>query len=675
MNVGETMLKRSRCGGYCSLTRPEFRMWSLVLLTACASVCVLAGKAAGAALQQEEKNGKVLSLRFGCVPSDCRVRPLQTMPVQVLVDGEIRAQGGDLRKGRLRRAAGPMHVVEQNGGWLSKPFKFQGADPGGYVDTQGGGLRGVLQKVVNDMVIQDTFLYTAPDKPGTYTLEGNTEGVVGQVKVTVAADAPVSIKPEEFRFPAENRSSEPLRALAEHHAPMLAQETWWEPKADYITRFDYDNDLIGDNNWDDLEKGTSQAYLYYTALETSSHWFLIYNAFHPRDYSDKCIAGTCHENDNEGLILMIQRDGSEFGRLLAMETLAHNNVYAFSNDPAIRGGAHNISGGIEFYDGTHPVAFVESGGHGIFASTAKPHSRYDFPRDTFTAGTGVTFVYKGVAERPRHPNDRKVGYELLPILSHWWARAGSDQNQRMFDEFAAYEPFGNRPGITYARVGTTFWGRKQSANKAKPFWGWHDIKTLNGKILAPGQWALDPAYSFTQSLRFPPGMNVALDYTYNPYLKGGLTAAPAPSPNPPSPPESAGRYAVISAGVPGVAEAVGSLTAAPVTASPSIPAVAGGGWLEIQAVVDGTVFFQIHGAEVTAEVVGGQPVRDQKVTFSVPAPTTGRATWSIEKRSGRGEVRLLEQPSEENGQLLRVLVDDTRSGADRYVFRVTWKPQ
>ena len=54
---------------------------------------------------------------------------------------------------------------------------------------------------------------------------------------------------------------------------------------------------------------------------------------------------------------------------------------------------------------------------------------------------------------------------------------------------------------------------------AKPFWGWHDDDTHDGKVLARGQWALDPAYGVSRNLTLPGP--VSLDYTFNPYLRGG----------------------------------------------------------------------------------------------------------------------------------------------------------
>ena len=85
--------------------------------------------------------------------------------------------------------------------------------------------------------------------------------------------------------------------------------------------FDFDGDWRGDNNWDALNEGASQAYVYYTVMETQTHWFLIYNLFHPRDYSDKCVAGSCHEDDNEGLILTVRQDGSAEVRVAVRQAL------------------------------------------------------------------------------------------------------------------------------------------------------------------------------------------------------------------------------------------------------------------------------------------------------------------------------------------------------------------
>ena len=458
---------------------------------------------------------------------DARVRPFESIMLQVRVYG-LRSNASGSEMGRLLRG-GPKVTVASGGGWLSKPFKFPGKDDETFLQERASTFGGIFQSLTKDYVVQDTVLYTAPEKPGKYKVSAEIEGQKGELDIEVTPDAPSYKKPETVEFSGERPGADPYRTLADHWAPMFAQETWWQPKDDTPTRFDFDGDWQGDNNWDNMETGTSQAYIYYAAMETDTHWFLHYNAFHPRDYSDKCVVGTCHENDNEGLILTIRKDGSQFGSLELMETLAHNNVYSFTNDRGIGRNIHDIDGGIEFHQDTHPVVFVESGGHGIYGSTAR-QSAFRLSTDTFTAGTGITLVYKGKAERPRHANDRLVGYELLSIHDHWWTKACQQESgwqERTFDEFLPYQPVGGRPTTPCRAIGTTFYGRKESSNKAKPFWGWHDNATNKKKALGVGQWALDPAYSVQQDVRFPVDKPVSLKYIYNPYLGIGVPGVSA----------------------------------------------------------------------------------------------------------------------------------------------------
>jgi hypothetical protein len=585
----------------------------------------------------------ISEIKLRTEPADARIRPFETAVIQVLVYGEVVGKDGEKTTGRLRRAGAQCKVVDSGGGWLSKPFKFQGNDDEQFVEeyqTTAGRIFGSLS---TQYVLQDSVLYTAPEKPGKYKVEATLEGKTAAVTIDVDPDAPSSRKPEKTSFPPEPFSLDPYRQLAEHYAPFLAQETWFQPKADFPSRFDYDGDWEGNNNWNSLDTGSSQAYVHYAAMETATHWFLIYNVFHPRDYSDKCVIGTCHENDNEGLILTVAKDGSEFGRLQVMETLAHNNIYSFTADDRIRNGVHDIDGRIELYQGSHPAVFVESGGHGIYG-TQSTHSRYSLEHDEFTAGTGVTFIYKGVAERPQCANSRLVGYDLLPIYQQWWTKAhsGSGWTERSFDDFFEYRPFGGRPGVPYRTIAGAFLGRKEAENKARPFWGWFDNRTKKDKILAQGQWGLDPAYAVSRDLRFPSNEPFSLDYVFNPYL-GVESGAPAPS----------------------------EISQAPAPAAPEAQ-TASHGWLEFRVWVDGSVEAYVQGEHVRYQVLSGGPIRDPEIGFSEPLPAAALKSLRVQKKEGRGSVRLLEQPSAENGFTAKLRIDDPRGGPGQYHVALEW---
>lgn len=581
------------------------------------------------------------------------VRPFETLVLQARAYGK----DGD-KKVRLRRTGATFKPLDKEGGWVSKPFAFQGTDDEKYFEESDSQAWKIFGDVSGRFVVKDAVLYTAPEKPGKYKVQAGLEGKQTELEIEVRNDAPSRRKPERITFPAATRSSDPHRRLAERYAPFLAQETWFQPKSDTPVRFDFDGDWQGDNNWDSLDDGSSQAFVYYAAMETSTHWFLIYNVFHARDYSDRCVIGTCHENDNEGIILTILKDGSEFGRLQVMETLAHNNVYSMTNDRSIRDGLHNIDGGIEFYEDTHPAVFVESGGHGIYG-TLCTQSRFKLKNGEFDEGTGMTLVYKGIAERPLHSNQKLVGYDLLSIHDEWWLKAEEGKwNQRTFDSYFTYQPFGSRPGIRNP-IGSTFYGRKEAENKAKPFWGWHDTLTLKKKVLSAGQWGLDPAYAVSQNLRFPDSPAFSLDYTFNPYLGIGQAPPPQASPAP-------------VADTQGTVGALPAAPAPPATQAEAAPEVSSG-QVDLELQVDGTVDILIRGNQFEYQVHSGQPVMRDNISFSAALPAAALSSVSLSKRSGRGKATLLEKPGEANGFTTKIRVEDTRGGADTYRLRLTWQ--
>jgi hypothetical protein len=158
------------------------------------------------------------------------------------------------------------------------------------------------------------------------------------------------------------------------------------------------------------------------------------------------------------------------GKLQLMETLAHDNVYSFTADSAIRDGVHNIDGKIEFYQDSHPAIFIESGGHGIYGTRGSA-SKFTLERGEFQTSTGITLIYKGTAERPRHANDRLVGYDLLPIYDEWWLKAEEGKwNKRTFDDYFRYEPYGDRPGLSF-KIGGAFLGRKEAGEQGQAVLG------------------------------------------------------------------------------------------------------------------------------------------------------------------------------------------------------------
>jgi hypothetical protein len=618
----------------------------------------------------------VSEIKLHTDPAEAKVRPLESIVVQLLAYSEIDDGSGGKKKVRVQPASEIRFTLKDDGsGWLSKPFRFQGQESEGFYEPEGSGLAAIIfRRATSQYVRQDSALYTAPAKTGKYEIKAELDGKTATLDIEVDSNAPALRVTEKTRFPAESSSPDPYRRLAEHYAPFIAQETWFQPKSDYLARFDLDGDWQGDNNWENAESGSSQAYVHYAAMETDTHWFLIYNFFHPRDYSDKCVAGTCHENDNEGMILTIEKDGSPFGRLLAMETLAHNNVYSHRGDSRVQSAVHNLDGEIELYEGSHPVVFIESGGHGVYGSLGG-HATFALRSGEFTGGTGVTYVYKGKAERPRYGNDRLVGYELLPIYDHWWVRSnnGEGRRDRMFDEYYQYIPFGGRPTPREREISGAFYGRMHSSNKARPFWGWFDSRTLKQKVVATGQWALDPAYAVSQNLRMP--RPFSLNYVFNPYLGIGEAAVgeisrAQPGEAPPAGATPAGAPAAApSSGAAGLD--VASSDFRPKHSSDYNPG-SNSGQFDLRFYVDLSMEISVQGDLVRYRFEGQRP-RDDGSEYSQPIPRAAFSRFELEQKDGRGEIVLLERPSPENDYTAKIRITDSRGGDDRYHARLSWE--
>jgi len=157
--------------------------------------------------------------------------------------------------------------------------------------------------------------------------------------------------------------------LARHYSPIIHQGT--ASDHDFITAVDFDGDWTGSNNWENQPTGDLSAYVYYSVAETETHWFLFYALFHPRDYtSRRCDqSGGCHENDMESIQIVVAKDDTPYGRLQAMETLAHGDIFLYTADPytpdrPVRGGYLKVKGKIRL-QGSHPIVTVETYGHGI----------------------------------------------------------------------------------------------------------------------------------------------------------------------------------------------------------------------------------------------------------------------------------------------------------------------
>lgn len=298
---------------------------------------------------------------------------------------------------------------------------------------------------------------------------------------------------------ASNSLSRTLRVgptddqLTQHYAPVFYHDTDnTDYGADEFTEFNFDDDWIGKNNWDNEPIPTRPAYVYTYVVETSTNYHIGYAVFHPRDWADGAghfeVQGSEHENDMEGVLILVKKDGTSYGGFLALHTVAHADFYTFTDfqespSNTLGDGQETIDGDINFWTGDggkHSKIGIEAKGHGIFS---QQHPRvWDSSLGDFLGGDGNVYYPTGVADQPGfnsggpQGNDRSVGYALTPINPIWDRRDDRNDNPGASCVSLDLCPFnspgtfrGDSSGTCGAQLDT--WCDENSANAP---WKWND---------------------------------------------------------------------------------------------------------------------------------------------------------------------------------------------------------
>jgi hypothetical protein len=261
-------------------------------------------------------------------------------------------------------------------------------------------------------------------------------------------------------------------SLALRWAPVHYQDTdvtgdhGLKGKADYLTAINYDGDWSGTNNWNNLPNYAAAAHGYYSVVETSTHWFVTYAFFHPRDWTDNVLAYKLdeHENDLEGLLAVVKKDGSTYGNLQAIVTVAHTDFYSYV--PA----GSPLQANQEDTDGTLSLEAVNGELHPVTAQEAKGHGLKAYPYYKLN-GDGIKYFPSAtVAGVPTSADDRNVQYKLVDIFA-----TGGLWDQR-----------NNMALFTSAAGGFV---KSYGNGGANAPWAWDDSNDVPGR----GELATDPA--------------------------------------------------------------------------------------------------------------------------------------------------------------------------------------
>ena len=291
-------------------------------------------------------------------------------------------------------------------------------------------------------------------------------------------------------------------------------------RSDFLTKINFDGDWNTADNWE--TPGPYLAHVYYSVVSTRTHWYILYAFYHPRDWSD-FIPDPEHENDMEGLLAIITRDGSPYGKLEAIVTVFHHDFYSYVNpDSHFKGGGEDVDGPIQFqvYRGFHhPLTKQEAKGHGVKAFNDI------LDRAVFTGNYRddddyvVYYPSLTVAEEPSSIKDRFVQYKLINIFDE-----GEDGLWRKKDNRNVFVQTGTHYGQFQGdESGTCGEGLLIcDEDEGTPPWMWDDTGTkyatipwTEGDKVSRGAIAKDPAY--LTKIYFKNTGLVETTYISNPY--------------------------------------------------------------------------------------------------------------------------------------------------------------
>jgi hypothetical protein len=238
----------------------------------------------------------------------------------------------------------------------------------------------------------------------------------------------------EARAPEfENRGAAPatetLTPIVERYAPFIYHATDKRGgRQDVISNNDFDGDLVGNNNWENFQKFQLKPTVYYAVLETETHYFISYHLFHPRDWSRFTVwLNDTHENDGENFQVVVRKSDN---RPVLLWTQAHYNsrVYCCSSSGIedADGEFQTVdSSGVPSETGQHAAVFVESQGHGIYATTGA-NSEVNLRDDgsySFKGESGLLFRPARPGEAVKEPEQTRGGsiaYQLDSITAKLW---------------------------------------------------------------------------------------------------------------------------------------------------------------------------------------------------------------------------------------------------------------
>jgi hypothetical protein len=102
-----------------------------------------------------------------------------------------------------------------------------------------------------------------------------------------------------------------------------------------------------------------------------------------------------------------------------------------------------------------------------------------------------------------------------------------------------------------------------------------------------------------------------------------------------------------------------------------IPGGSTSGTMRWRGTVDDVAQIRVQESYVEISAVSGTPYTNGTYNFTSPLPNR-RTTVRLTKISGRGDMRIIQQPSRDNDYTAVIEIRDTNRGPNDYEFELSW---
>lgn len=303
-------------------------------------------------------------------------------------------------------------------------------------------------------------------------------------------------------------------ALAERWAPVLIQEarrTKDNVTQDLPVAFDFDGDWDMGNNWANQPEHTrdARATVHWAAVATERRAYVTYYLFYPRNWARVCLPIVCHENDLEQFTLVIDNDGSKWGKPLLVDTKYHRSYRAYAVEGAGVEARNATTERLWLDPSGRPVLRIQSGGHAVLTCDRNGDGELD---EKCRRRNPKHFAWVLAPEDgERFDLDGTViheSYDLLPMRETLWRHREAGYAAWSGDSFRYH---GARLGAAGLPIGYVF-ARSGPGGGARAPWG---VRPRGAE--AAGDRFFDPALAIDRRWKLPGGLEAA-DYVWHPYL-------------------------------------------------------------------------------------------------------------------------------------------------------------